>query len=95
MPSSLDAFIFEYFKVPGIPKPVRSHGGKAEDEEENEWRPLSSHGAVLQGQPGSELLKAEDVRTHVLAIFLRVCAKYVLLNAKQGKQALFYDVGTI
>ena len=38
-----------------------------------------------------ELLKAEDVRTHVPAIFLRICAKLVLLNGKEEK-ALFYDL---
>ena len=38
---------------------------------------------------GTELLKAEDVRTHVRAHFLRTCAKFVLLKAKQEKQALF------
>ena len=37
----------------------------------------------------AELLKAEDVRKHFCAIFLRICAKFVLLNAKQEKQAFF------
>ena len=37
----------------------------------------------------SELLKVEDVRTQVSAIVLRICAKFVLLNAKQEKQAFF------
>ena len=38
-----------------------------------------------------ELPKVEDVETN----FLRICAKFVLLNAKQEKQARFYDFGTI
>ena len=42
-----------------------------------------------------ELLKVEDLETHVCAIFLRICAKFVLLNAKQEKQALFSEFGTI
>ena len=32
---------------------------------------------------GPELLKVEDVRTYICAIVLRICAKFVLLNAKQ------------
>ena len=36
-----------------------------------------------------ELLKAEDVRRHVSAVFLRIFAKFVLLNAKQEEKALF------
>ena len=41
-----------------------------------------------------DLLKAEDVRTHICAIFLRICAEFGLLNAKQDKQALFLMVLT-
>ena len=37
----------------------------------------------------AELLKVEDVRTHNCAIFLKICAKFLLLNMKQEKQALF------
>ena len=33
----------------------------------------------------SELIKVEDVKTHICAIFLRIRAKFVLLNAKQEK----------
>ena len=43
----------------------------------------------------SELLKVADVQTHICAKLSRICAKFVLLNAKQEKQALFYDLGTI
>ena len=32
-----------------------------------------------------ELLKVEDVRTHICAIFLRIFAKFILLKAKQEK----------
>ena len=38
-----------------------------------------------------ELLKVEDVRTHICAIFLRICSTFVPLNVKPEKQALFYD----
>ena len=44
-----------------------------------------------EGNP-AELLNAEAVRSHDCAIFLRICAKFVLFNAKQGKQALFNDL---
>ena len=37
----------------------------------------------------TELLKVADVQTHVCAKKLRICAKFVFLNAKQEKQALF------
>ena len=37
----------------------------------------------------TELLKVEDVRTHVCANLLRVCAKVVLLNAKPEKTSTF------
>ena len=56
---------------------------------------------LLCGKPGiySDCpcgIRAEDVRTHVRAIFLRIGAKFVLLNAKQEKQTIFfYDFGTI
>ena len=40
----------------------------------------------------TELLKVEDVQTHVCATFLRICAKCELLNAKQEKQALFFMI---
>ena len=43
----------------------------------------------------TELLKVADVQTHVCATFLSICAKFVFLNAKQEKQTLFYDFGTI
>ena len=43
----------------------------------------------------AELLKVADVQTHVCAKYLSLCAKFVFLNAKQEKQALFYDFGTI
>ena len=44
----------------------------------------------------SELLKVEDVETHACAKFSRICAKFVLLNAKlEKKQALIYDFCTI
>ena len=39
--------------------------------------------------PKSELPKVADVQTHVCTKFLSICAKLVLLNAKQEKQALF------
>ena len=42
----------------------------------------------IQSAPAPQLLKVDDVRTHVCAIFLRICAKFVLLNAKQEIQAL-------
>ena len=42
-----------------------------------------------------ELLKVEDVQTHVCAKLSIICTKFVLLNAKQEKQALSYDFGTI
>ena len=48
----------------------------------------SGEGLNLTLSP-SELLKAEDVRTHISAVFLRICAIFLLLNAKQEKQALF------
>ena len=35
------------------------------------------------------LLKVEDMRTHICAVFLRICAKFVFLNVKQEKQELF------
>ena len=55
-----------------------------------------SHGSVpYQPLFAADLLKAEDVRTHVCANVLRICAQFVLLNAKQEKQALFNDFGTI
>ena len=38
------------------------------------------------------LLKAEEVRTRVCAIFLRICAKFYVLNAKQEKQAHFFMI---
>ena len=44
-----------------------------------------------EGNP-AELLNAEAVRSHDCAIFLRICAKFVLFNAKQGKQALFNEL---
>ena len=37
----------------------------------------------------AELLKAEDVKTHVCAKFSRICAKFILLSAKLLKQELF------
>ena len=40
----------------------------------------------------AELLKVEDVRMHVCDFFLRICAKFVLLNAKQEKQAFFFMI---
>ena len=40
----------------------------------------------------TELLKVEDVRTHVCANLLRVCAKFVLLNAKPEKQAFLFMI---
>ena len=43
----------------------------------------------------SELLKVEDVETRACAKISRICAKFVLLNAKLENQALFYDFGTI
>ena len=42
-----------------------------------------------------ELLKVEDVKDHVCAKFSRICAKFIILNAKQEKQAHFYDFGAI
>ena len=44
----------------------------------------------------AELLKAEAVRLHCTTaiFFLIICAKFVLLNAKQEKQALFNDFST-
>ena len=42
-----------------------------------------------------ELLKVEYVQMHICAIFLKFCAKFVLLNAKPEKNALFPDFGTI
>ena len=36
-----------------------------------------------------ELLKAEDVKTHICAKFSKICAKFRLLSAKMVKQALF------
>ena len=35
MPSSLDASIFAYVRVPKVAEPVGSYGGKAEDEGES------------------------------------------------------------
>ena len=35
----------------------------------------------------AELLKAEDMKTHVCAIFFRICTKFRLLSAKLVKQA--------
>ena len=49
----------------------------------------------LDGVGPADHLKAEGVRTHVSAIFLRICANFVFLNAKQEKQAILYDFGTI
>ena len=43
----------------------------------------------------AELLKVEDVQTHVCAKLLSICAIFVFLNSKQEEQALFYDFGTI
>ena len=43
----------------------------------------------------AELLKVEDVETHVCSIILRIRAKFKLLNAIQEKQALLYDFFTI
>ena len=45
----------------------------------------------------AELLKDEDVRAHICTIFfLKICAKFVFLSAKQEeKNAFFYDCGTI
>ena len=44
----------------------------------------------------AELLKVEDVETHVFAMFLRICAKFALFTAKQEKQAFKEnDFGTI
>ena len=40
----------------------------------------------------TELLKVEDVKTHVCAIFLRICAKFVLLNVKQEKNRYFFMI---
>ena len=40
----------------------------------------------------TELLKAEDVKMHICAKFLRISAKFVLLNAKQEKQELFFMI---
>ena len=42
----------------------------------------------------SELLKVEDVNTHMRAKFSRICAYFSLLNVEQEKQAIFYDLGT-
>ena len=49
----------------------------------------SSQPTVCRQVDCAELLKAEDVRTYVCAIFLRICQNFVLLNAKHEKQALF------
>ena len=35
----------------------------------------------------TELLRVEVVRSHGCAIFLRICATFLLLNAKQEKKA--------
>ena len=44
----------------------------------------------------AKLQKVADMQTHACAFFLmRICAKFAILNAKQDKQALFHDVGTI
>ena len=53
------------------------------------WRSQTVSGAPHRGcEP--ELLKAEDVRTHVCAIVLRNCTKFVLLDAKQEKTKNFF-----
>ena len=48
----------------------------------------ASHWPTLLPHP-QELLKAEDVKTHICARFSRICAKFRLLRAKLVKQALF------
>jgi hypothetical protein len=48
-----------------------------------------------KGGGRAELLNYEGVRTQVCKNFVEIIAKILLLNAKQGKQALFYDFGTI
>ena len=42
------------------PEPKDSDGGKTEDEEESEGRPLPGHGAVLQGHQGGQEAKTQN-----------------------------------
>ena len=42
------------------PEPVYSHGGKTEDEEESEWRPLTGHGDLLEGYQGCQQAKTQQ-----------------------------------
>ena len=52
-------------------------------------KPQTSNNAM------SELLKRTDPRTHVRAKFSRICAIFLLLNAKLAKQPLFHIFGAI
>ena len=75
-------------------------------EQENEDKESEEQEPKLVGEPVqeleqvedlevSELLKVADVQTHVCAIFFSICPKFVFLNTKQEKPALFYDFATI
>ena len=62
---------------------------------ERKCRRIPSINAWDKIQFYSELLEVADVQTHACAKILSIGAKFVFLNAKQKKQALFYDFGTV
>ena len=49
--------------------------------------------STLQHRPSNvfsaELLKADDVETHIKAKFVRICAEFIFFSAALVKQALF------
>ena len=47
---------------------------------------------IATSKCAADLLKVEDVETHACAKYSRIYVKFVLLNAKPKKQALFMNL---